>query len=115
VLRYVERNPLRAGLVRRAEDWPWCSLSCRLAGGTEAVRRLHPGPATLLADWPRLVNEAQTEAELDAVRRSVARRRPYGADAWVQTVARRLGLQSTLRPRGRPRKQRTGHVDGGEN
>jgi hypothetical protein len=42
VLRYVERNPLRAGLARRAEDWPWSSLACRLAGGEVALRRLHP-------------------------------------------------------------------------
>lgn len=41
VLRYVERNALRAGLVRRAEDWPWSSLACRLAGGAVAGRRLH--------------------------------------------------------------------------
>ena len=38
VLRYVERNPC-AGLVRRAEDWPWSSLACRLAGGEVAQRR----------------------------------------------------------------------------
>jgi putative transposase len=53
VLRYVERNPLRAGLVRRAEDWPWSSLACRLAADEVAVRRLHPGPVALPADWLR--------------------------------------------------------------
>jgi putative transposase len=105
VLRYVERNALRAGLVRRAEDWPWSSLACRAAGGEVALRRLHPGPVALPPDWPRLVSEPQTEAELEALRRSVARGRPYGADAWVQAVVQRLGLQSTVRPRGRPRKQ----------
>src|SRR5205807_8047464 len=87
VLRYVERNPLRAGLVRRAEDWPWSSLACRLAGGEAALRRLHPWPVAMPPDWPRSVNEAQTEAELDALRRSVARGRPHGSAAWGQTVA----------------------------
>jgi putative transposase len=94
VLRYVERNALRAGLVRRAEDWPWSSLACRLAGGEVALRRLHPWPVALAANWPQLVNESQTEAELEAVRRSVARGRPYGSDGWVQAVVERLGLQS---------------------
>ncbi|HVS34572.1 MAG TPA: transposase, partial [Gemmataceae bacterium] len=103
VLRYVERNPLRAGLAPRAEDWPWSSLACRLAGGDEARKRLHPGPAALPADWRRLVNEAQTEAELEAVRLSAARGRPYGGEAWMEGVVQRLGLQSTVRPRGRPR------------
>jgi len=107
VLRYVERNPLRAGLVRRAEDWPWSSLACRLAGGAVALRRLHPWPVAVAADWVRTVNEVQTAAELAALRLSVARGRPFGSEVWVQAVVQRLGLQSSIRPRGRPRKQRT--------
>jgi putative transposase len=107
VLRYVERNPLRAGLVQRAEDWPWSSLACRLAGGEVALRRLHPGPVPLPANWLKLVNQPQTEADLKAMRRSLARGRPYGSDGWVQAVVERLGLQSTIRPRGQPRKQPT--------
>jgi putative transposase len=51
------------------------------------------------------VNEPQTEAELDAVRLSVARGRPYGSEAWLEAVVQRLGLQATVRPRGRPRKR----------
>jgi putative transposase len=50
--------------------------------------------------------EPQTEAELAAVRRSVNRGRPFGSDEWVEMVVRQLGLQATMRPRGRPRKER---------
>jgi putative transposase len=107
VLRYVERNPLRAGLVRRAEEWPWSSLACRLAGDDGAVGRLQAAPVALPPNWLEGVNQPQTEAELEALRRSVARGCPYGPEAWVQTVVQRLGLQSTIRPRGRPRKQAT--------
>src|SRR5467141_411701 len=113
VLRYVERNPLRAGLVRRAEDWPWSSLACRLAGGEVALGRLHPGPVALATNWLQLVNESQTAAELEAMGRSVARGRPYGSDGWVQAVVQRVGLQSTIRPRGRPRKQQTDALNTG--
>jgi putative transposase len=115
VLRYVERNPLRAGLVRQAEDWPWSSLACRLAGGELAQRRLHPGPVALTSEWVKLVNEPQTEAELEAMRRSVARGCPYGSDGWVQAIVEDLGLQWTIRPRGRPRKQQTDALDGANN
>jgi putative transposase len=111
MLRYVERNPLRAGLVRRAENWPWSSLACRLAGGDVAQRRMYPCPFPLPADWIKFVNRAQTETELEALRRSVARGRPYGSDDWVHDVVQRLGLQSTIRSRGRPRKQQDGTVD----
>ena len=97
---------MRAGLGQRAEDWPWSSLACRLAGGDIALRRLHPGPVILPGNWRDWVNEPQTEAELEALRRSVVRGCPYGGERWVREVVERLGLQSTLRPRGRPRKQR---------
>lgn len=76
VLRYGERNPLRAGWVKRAEDWPWSSLACRLAGGEAAPGRLHPSPVALPADWPRLVNAFQTEGEWQAVCQSIVRGRP---------------------------------------
>jgi putative transposase len=107
VLRYVERNPLRAGLVRRAEQWPWSSLACRLAGGDEPALRLHAGPVAMTDDWLRQVNEPQTEVEVEALRVSVARGRPYGSAGWVEKVVKQLGLQSTVQPRGRPRKQPT--------
>jgi putative transposase len=105
VLRYVERNPLRAGLVQRAEDWPWSSLACRIAGGEVAARRLRAWPVATSVDWRRWVNKVETEGELQALRRSVARGRPYGCDRWVHTVVQRLGLQATVRSRGRPRKR----------
>lgn len=104
VLRYVERNPLRAGLVGRAEMWAWSSLAARVAGG-EAARRLHPWPAPTPENWVQYVNEPQTEAELAGVRCSVVRGRPYGSEAWVEAVVQSLGLRATVRPRGRPRKR----------
>ncbi len=54
--------------------------------------------------WIKQVNEPQTEAELTGLRRSVQRGQPYGEESWVRRLADRLGLESTLRPRGRPRK-----------
>jgi putative transposase len=49
VLRYVERNPLRAKLVKRAENWTWSSLRERLSG--EASELLHAGPVPLPRLW----------------------------------------------------------------
>ncbi len=103
VLRYVEHNPLRADLVKRAEDWRWSSLSCRLAGDDVAARRLHAWPVAYPGNWLDCVNQPQTNAELEAVRSSVTRGRPFGSDGWVTGVVKRLGLESTTRPRGRPR------------
>ena len=101
VLRYLERNPLRARLVQRAEDWTWSSLRQRLAGNLDV---LSPSPVALPSQWARLVNEPQTEAEVAAIRACIYRGKPYGSDRWTKLAATTLGLQSTLRPRGRPRK-----------
>ncbi len=103
VLRYVERNPLRARLVKHAEDWQWSSLACRGAKASDTI--LFPPPVTLPRNWNRLVNRPQTERELEAIRRSVVRGTPFGSDDWTKTAVKRLGLQSTIRPRGRPRQQ----------
>lgn len=102
VVRYVERNALRAKLVRRAQDWRWSSLSGRLYGTPEQKALLAPWPLAEPADWCKHVNEPQTKAELEAIRRSLIRGQPYGSSRWVQRTAKRLGLESTLRKRGRP-------------
>jgi putative transposase len=102
VLRYAERNPVRAELVHRAEEWQWSSAG--LWGAAERPSYLVSGPVERPAGWLGWVNAALTAGELDRLRRSVNRGTPYGESAWTAKIADRLGLQATLRPRGRPRK-----------
>ncbi|HEV3121396.1 MAG TPA: transposase, partial [Isosphaeraceae bacterium] len=103
VARYVERNAVRAKLVARAEDWRWSSLWRRLHRSTLPEGFLSRWPVAMPQDWVRRVNRALTAGELEALRRSVRRGQPYGSDRWVRSAAQRLGLESTLRPQGRPR------------
>jgi putative transposase len=105
VCRYVERNPLRASLVTRAEGWKWSSL-CG-----------HPERATWLADWPVArpstwidhVNMLQTQAELDAFRHAIQHGIPFGPEQWQREVEDALGTPPR-HPRGRPRMQPTATV-----
>lgn len=108
VCRYVERNALRAGLVRRAEEWRWSSLWRRTAGDPRARAWLAEWPVERPQKWVDWVNEPQTAAELEALRRCVARGQPFGSEPWVRETTERLGLERTLRPRGRPRGPRKG-------
>ena len=91
VCRYVERNALRAGLVRRAEAWRWCSLWRRQAGSPEEAALLSRWPVSYPSSWVEEVNRPQTEGELAALRRSVERGRPFGGERWVQKTAASLG------------------------
>ena len=102
VLRYVERNPLRAKLVRRSENWPWSSLRSRLPGADDSL--LARPPVALPTNWLELVHEPQSEPEVAALRASIDRGTPFGSQTWQRRAAKHLGLESTLRPRGRPRK-----------
>ena len=104
VLRYVERNPLRANLVSRAEDWRWSSL--RWLARPDRPAWLREGPIPRPQGWIEWVNQLQTEKELDALRRSVVRGAPFGQEDWARQTAVRLGLEFTINPRGRPRKQK---------
>jgi len=105
VRRYVERNALRAGRVRRAEDWRWCSLWRRTRGDADQRALLADPPGGWPADWVGRVNRPQTREERQAVALCIARGRPFGSPRWVRRMAGRLGLESTLRPRGRPGKK----------
>ena len=102
VCRYAERNPLRANLVQRAEDWRWGSLWRWRQPTDPTPVLLSPWPVPRSPHWIDTVNAAMSEAELAAVRRSIQRGRPFGDDSWTAATAARLGLTSTLRPRGRP-------------
>jgi putative transposase len=103
LLRHDERNALRAGLVRRVQDWPHGSLH-------SAVHP--PGPVRLVSiperratpEWVNRVNQPLTDAKLAALRHSVNRGTPFGSPLWTRRTATTLGLESTLRPRGRPKK-----------
>jgi putative transposase len=103
VLRYVERNPLRSGLVGAAEEWRWSSLRW-WADAATAPAWWKRDVVWRPADWLERVNQPQNERELAAMRRCVARGCPYGSESWVRRMVSACGLESTVRPRGRPRK-----------
>lgn len=106
VLRYTLLNPVRARIAIGPSDWPWTSLA-------------HPGlidpwpvsPPRDLASWLR---DGISQAELIRVRASLVRRAPFGTDGWQQKTAAAAGLESTLRPRGRPQRASAEAVVGGE-
>lgn len=119
VLRYVERNPLRAKLVARAEDWPWSSLGAPTRADPAAADAdrfegahappLHAGPLPRPANWSEWVNQAEAPGQLAALRHSVNRGTPWGGSDWARRTAARLGIESSLHPRGRPPKKTNRH------
>jgi putative transposase len=101
VCRYIERNALRKGLVRVAQDWPWGSLYAQC--NDRHLIPLSPWPIAPPENWIELVNTPQTEAELRDLRKCVRHDQPIGDPEWAAAVAPLLGL--TLRSVGRPKKR----------
>jgi putative transposase len=102
--RYIERNPVSAGLVRKAEQWRFSSLWARTQGDDAIKGLLSPWPVGRPADWTVRVNTALSGKELDRIRASALRGRPYGGDTWVSRTVSQLHLEHTVRPEGRPKK-----------
>lgn len=106
VRRYVQRNAVTAGVVKRAEQWRWGSLWARREGPAELRGLLSKEAPALPGGWVERVNEPMTKKELAGLPLSVARGRPYGEAGWVREMAAELGLEHTLRDEGRPPKTR---------
>ena len=104
VMRYVERNALRANLVENAEDWKYSSLWRRQNARQADTSILTDWPIPKPRQWRSLVNKPQTDAELTALRQCVRKGSPFGSDTFVSQSAVRLRLEHTLRSRGRPKK-----------
>lgn len=108
VCRYVERNALSAGLVKTADAWQWGSLWRWRQGTASEQGLLSPWPLPRLPNWTERVNEPLTPREQQVVRECLQRGKPYGNERWTEKMVKQLGLESTVRPRGRPPKQKKG-------
>ena len=87
VIRYIERNPVRAGLVANASEWSWSSASLKsgYAGQHEAVM-LHSWPIPKPVDWDQRLGVPEEAAELEAVRKSASKGVPFGEPDWVRQM-----------------------------
>jgi putative transposase len=103
VARYIECNGKNAGLVDRAEDYPWSSAS-RFASHPDRPI-LAEWPMQKPYDWLTLLNLRTPAEELRRIQRSAARGAPYGSPAWTQRVAKEFDLEHTLRRCGRPSRR----------
>lgn len=104
VAKYIERNALRASLVKKAEDWRWSSIWRRVNGKKEDKDLLSEWPIPPERNYLTHLNQIQDKAIEEAIVHSIEKGSPYGETSWMIKIAQKLGLGSTLKPRGRPKK-----------
>jgi putative transposase len=91
--RYVELNPVRAGIVPKPEAYPWSSAAAHLSGFDDTLVRVMP-LIEIVADWREFLSEAALEQE-KRIREHERTGRPLGSDGFVVKLEQALGL--TLR------------------
>src|SRR5256885_1988213 len=103
-IRYVSLNPVRAKLVKAAEDWPWSSVRAHLAGRDDPVVKVAPA-LSRIHDFAGFLTERFDEtAAFAPLRAAETIGRPLGSKVWISQLEREAGRSLAPRPRGpRPR------------
>ena len=98
-VRYVERNPVRAGLVKKAESYPWSSAL------THVKKREDPLLAKFylfeeIEDWSKYLSQEENEEDLRLFRRHGQTGKPLGDKAFIAYLERKLGVEFRSRKPG---------------
>ena len=107
-VRYVERNPVKAGLVGRAEDYPWSSARAHCEGAWDPLLSMNPRWSQVLSrvsDWSSWLAAGDSAADVETLRTHTRRGLPCGSRNFIESLEDRAGRPLALRPRGRPRRR----------
>ncbi len=104
VLKYIERNPVRAKLSRTCEGWRWGSAWWRINGTVEEKKLFDESPVDLPRGYRSWINTPEKQDDLKALRYAVNKGLPYGGSHWVDAMVEKYGLEATRRHAGRPKK-----------
>lgn len=98
-VRYVERNPVKAGLAKSPEKWPWSSAVGRLDPGKDPLST-PDALAGMISDWPAFWKASPDEGDdkaLDSIRRHTRTGRPLGNERFISVAEKRTGRTLKLR------------------
>ena len=95
-VRYVELNPVRAGLVDQPEQWPWSSAAAHIAGRDDALVRVAPMLDIVREDWRSYLSIPPDEKQMELLRSHERTGRPLGSDGFVSHLE--AMLDRVLRP-----------------
>jgi len=116
-MRYIELNPVRAGLVRHPRDYAWSSCAHHLDGRADALvtehelyHRLAPSLQGRRAVYSELLGTPMNEGELATIRKAASQSRMLGGTEFCGAAVLRFGDRAVPVPRGRPRKSRPRQV-----
>ena len=105
VARYIEQNPVRAGMVRRAEDYPYSSAPAHISGKDDDVLTEVLFPEAERIDYIKFVRAAIPDKEMEFLRYSTGNGKPLGKKSFIRRMEMALGCSFLAKPAGRPRNK----------
>ena len=105
VSRYIEKNPVRAGTVRKSEKYPYSSAPAHILGKKDPVLGEALFDDKEISNYKRFMLEEEKEEELERIRRQTRLGKPLGDEKFLDILCRRLNRDLIFRPRGRPKKE----------
>ncbi len=104
--RYVELNPVRAKLARRARDWKWSSARAHLGLADDPLVDVN-GIGEMVSDWKGFLAGGLHEKERDAIRAGERTGRPLGSPDFIAKLERRLKRPlARQKPGPKPKKKK---------
>jgi putative transposase len=107
-MRYIERNPVRIGEVKKAEDYPWSTAKAHI-NGTDPDKRVDIKLWKQIidnGDWRQVLRAPEEELEFEGMRKHTMTGRPYGSEGFLKKLERRLDRRVRALPVGRPKTKR---------
>jgi putative transposase len=104
VSRYIENNPVRAGMVKRPEDYPYSSARAHILGRENPLLREPLFDKSGLNEYRKFIRSEQEKKVIEEIRKQTRSGKPLGGAEFLLTLSERLGCSLSFRPKGRPRK-----------
>lgn len=108
VSKYIENNPVRAGIVKRAEDYPYSSAKAHLLGRKDPLLKEPLFDKSELNEYKGFIRSEEDKKILEEIRKQTRLGKPLGDGGFLNTLSDRLGHDLSFRPKGRPRKGQIG-------
>lgn len=103
VSKYIENNPVRAGMVKRPEDYPYSSAKAHILGRKDPLLKDPIFDRTELNEYRRFIQSEEDKKTLEEIRKQTRLGKPLGNEGFLKTLSERLGYSLSFRPKGRPR------------
>ncbi|MBA7572261.1 hypothetical protein ES708_14037 [subsurface metagenome] len=104
--RYIERNPVRAKIVSKPDEYRWSSAKANITGKEmDFIKPIWQDDAKR-KEYITFLNNPDKEEEIEIIKKSIINGKPIGSKEFLHRIVETLGITINTRPKGRPRKRK---------